>query len=435
MTKVKTIIVCAYALYPEIKSSEGIVNKNWIDIIAKNYQTLIVLASAKNQYFINNISKKNTITTNWKLKLLSKSLTNKKNLKSFVYKILDKLFLFSNKDVSFNQFLWSKIQYQTIKNSYNKLDRNTIFWVRIHPVFSIKPVLKFYKKQEIPFIININDPIEIISNNQVNYEEQIFLETINYAQCWTFPSQRLAKAISDKYKLDQNRCFVIPHAMPDVEILYKKTKSENQKLNFYYTGTFYKSAFSEMLCSELIKFFRSEESKKIEFTFILSQFDQDSLEWIKTNFPNSKILTKLSREQVLEITSDADCMLVLDSVLHQDLLKGKLIEAISQGIPVFAITYQDSVMDKVVNEYGSISSYQNVQNDISDKLSQMIQNISDDKWLENFYENRKTVLEKISEKNIAKITNQITEFALYRFLWQQKKLDGQPEIPKNSQWP
>ncbi|TRX16466.1 hypothetical protein FNW25_16685 [Flavobacterium franklandianum] len=58
MGNVNKIIVCAHCVYPQIISSEGIVNRNWFDILNQRYSNLELLSSEKsvkiikNKYFI-----------------------------------------------------------------------------------------------------------------------------------------------------------------------------------------------------------------------------------------------------------------------------------------------------------------------------------------------------------------------------------------------
>ena len=125
-------------------------------------------------------------------------------------------------------------------------------------------------------------------------------------------------------------------------------------------------------------------------------------------------------------------MFVVDSILHSELLKGKLIEALSFGVPVFAVTYQDSIMDKVVNTYGSISAYQNIEDDILNKMKLFVSNINNKEWLSTFYNQRTNALDKISEDYIADATNLVTTFAYQRFYKEQQETI---QAPKQLNWP
>lgn len=431
------IVVCAHSVYPHIQSSEGIVNRNWVDILCEKHGRIGLLSSEKSILIIN--SKELISINNNILKTFyywSKSPKN--SFAGLLYRILNKISLkvFNlPKESSLYEILWIKIQTKNILKISTSDIKDTVYWSRILPAFSILPILNVWKKKKIPFIININDPFQNNLKTGFTYDEKILMETVDKSQCWTFPSQRLAILMADKYNLDKNRCFVIPHAMRKQDKIYNSNKLVEEKLKLVYTGTFYKNAFTESFGIELMKFSISEEMKKVEFIFILSQYDDFSLQWINKNIPNAIIYTKLDRDKVLEITDKADCMLVIDSITHQDLLKGKLIEAISQGLPVLAVTYQNSVMDNVVKEYGGISSYQNIENDISNKLRGLVTNLENKKWLSEFYETRKRVMEKISEEYIARATIEISQFALERFLWQEGKSLKEPIVPINYDWP
>ncbi|SHM64672.1 glycosyltransferase family protein [Flavobacterium xanthum] len=437
MKKNHTIIVCSHDVYPHSKSSEGIVNRNWFDILSEKCTNLGLLSSEKSIKII-----KRTLLINVDNKVLKTlfywSKLPKNTFFGFLYRIINrislKLFTLSNES-SLYQILWVKIQTEKLLKISNSALENTVFWSRILPAFSILPIINVWNQKRIPFIVNINDPFQNNLKNDYSYDEKILIETVEKAQCWTFPSKRLATLMANKYNLDVNRCFVIPHAMREQDKIYDSKKVVKGKLKFVYTGTFYKSAFTDSFGTELIKFSLFKEINNVEFIFILSQYDDFSLQWIKKNIPKAIIHTKLDRDKVLKITADADCMLVIDSIMHKDLLKGKLIEAISQGLPILAVTYPNSVMDNVVKEYGGISSYQNIENDISDKLRNVVTNLESEIWRSDFCKKRRIVMEKISEENIAKATIEIAQYALERFLWMERKSKNEPIIPVNYNWP
>jgi hypothetical protein len=432
----QTIIVCSYDVYPHIRSSEGIVNRNWFDILSENQNNLALLSSDKSIKIIKN-NRLISVDNNVLKTLYYWSKLPKNTFLGFLYRIINrislKLFALS-KESSLYQILWVKIQTYYILRISNSLE-NAVFWSRILPAFSVLPVINAWNRKQIPFIVNINDQFQNNLKNGYSYDEKVFLETVDKAQCWTFPSKRLATFMASKYNLDVNRCFVIPHAMRQQDKIYDSIKLIKGKLKFVYTGTFYKSAFTDSFGIELVKFSLSEEINKVEFIFVLSQYDNFSLKWIKKNIPNAIIHTKLDRDNVLKITADADCMLVIDSIIHQDLLKGKLIEAISQGLPILAVTYPNSVMDNVVKEYGGISSYQNIENDILDKFRNVVNNLESGIWRSDFCEKRGVVMAKISEENIAKATIEITQYALERFLWKEGKSKMEPIAPVTYNWP
>jgi glycosyltransferase involved in cell wall biosynthesis len=431
------IIVSAYCLYPDHKSSEGIVNKNWIDIVNEDSEHIKVVSQKKilaidaNKNFYNRKSR----CLNILYKILKKP---KKNLLKISYSICNKIFkLFvKDKNLTLVNYLWVKKQTKQLNLLQNEVSNN-VYWGRILPLISLEPILNIYKKEKVPFIVNVNDPIVFNSDKgNSSQEEQVFINTINRAQCWTFPSQKLAAYFSEKYKLELSRCFVIPHAMRQQDILYGDyQKSINQKIKIIYTGTFYKSAFTKEFSEGLKRFCQLKESENIEFTFILSQYDNESIKWLKESIKDVKILTKLQREEVLEITSKANCVLVVDAITHSNLLKGKFVEAMSFGIPVLAVTYKNSVMDNVVREYGSFSAYQDVENDIFEKLKLANTMINSEKWNESFIMKRETVMAKISEESIQTTTQQIVAYAKNRFLWEKGELTIKPIAPSNCNWP
>jgi glycosyltransferase involved in cell wall biosynthesis len=221
--------------------------------------------------------------------------------------------------------------------------------------------------------------------------------------------------------------------MKKVNVLYVRDNTLKQ-INFLYAGTFYKSAFTNEFKEALSIFAGLEISQHVKFTFVLSQYDDDSVAWLKSTMPNVEIKLKLERPIVLELIKTSDCMFVVDSLLHKNLLKGKLIEAISYGIPVFAATYKNSVMDKVVKEYGGLSAYQDLEGDLLHKMKSLIFSIQSDKWLQTFYSQRSIVLDKISENAIVKSTKAVNDFAYCRFN-KIKKEKNSLSVLQELKWP
>lgn len=391
------IIILAYAVYPNIKSSEGIVNQNWIDIVSNN-NDLVVLDSESIQYYENNDFRSKEDFFLRRIKVISK---NKNTLSNFLYRLSNKIFklLIKHKEInSLHTSLWVKRQ----KNKIKKLDSvNAVFWARLLPTFSLLPLLQIYHERKIPIIVNVNDPLE----NDL-FAKEIILKSIPIVQSWTFPSSKLAKEFSEKYLIDFNKCFVIPHAMKEQKTLYQNS-FKKEKLNFLYTGTFYKGAFTETLIKQLNDFSSTELYKEVQFTFVLSQYNSDSLELLKRTLPDVRILTNRSREEVLKMIMDADCMLVVDAKEHVNLLKGKLAEAISFGVPVFSVSYKGSVMDEVVTKYGGFSSYQDSENQILVDLQHAVVNLKNANWNAVFLKNRINIMDYFSEKNILDLTEQV----------------------------
>ncbi|AUC82073.1 hypothetical protein [Lacinutrix sp. Bg11-31] len=426
---VNRIIVSAYSVHPDQKSSEAIVNKNWLDILYKKGSVLYVISAFNNYSFKGGVIK--LIKKHKTNALLYKTSKQNKGLGGLVYKVLNTL----NKTV-FNsnntllETIWVKKQSKILHNTITQED---VVWSRILPTLSIVPILNVYRKKPFPFIVNVNDPINagVFKQDNLDSHQAVFLKTKDIAQAWTFPSSKLADRMANNYNLDRQRCFVIPHAMQKVEKLYKRN-IEKQEVNFLYAGTFYKSAFTEEFKTSLITFNKLEVSQKVSFTFVLSQFDEESITWLKASIPNVILKFKLERTQVLELIKKSDCMFVVDSILHGELLKGKLIEALSFGVPVFGVTYPNSIMDKVVSSYGSVSAYQNKENDILNKMNFFVNNINNLEVLNAFYKQRTTVLDKISEDYIAEATQLVTTFAYNRF---NNKKEVSIKAPDQLNWP
>ncbi|MCG2611268.1 hypothetical protein LZZ90_07095 [Flavobacterium sp. SM15] len=429
----KNLVICAYSVYPEDRTSEGIVNKNWVDIInVDNVAPSVVLSSNKVVSVTQKSSGDYQVTNkpDFLLEKAKSALKSKKGVPGLLFRVLNWIFLrlsiFPKESNLFN-FIWISKQSKGLKQ-LSETDTEYVYWARILPTITLAPFLKIQKN--IPLVINVNDPVE-----NLDYCRNIFAHTKNSAQCWTFPSKRLSQKIAQQYDLDPARCFVVPHAMRKQQNIFMMKKSAGEKLRFLYTGTFYKSAFTNSFMDQLKNFGSDAFANQVEFVFVLSQYDDQSIEWLKEAIPNVVLFFNLTREEVFEEINQAHCMLVVDSQGHTDLLKGKLMEAISFGLPVFSISYQDSVMDKVVSEYGSFSAYQEIENDIFEKLKLAFVNLSDLNWCEQFYKQREIVMEKASEESIRKMTFQISEYAHQRFLHLQGKRDAMPQVLTHLNWP
>ena len=433
MKKTKKIIVCAYAVYPFIKSSEGIVNKNWIDILNKNLlksyyaSANMTIETSRTQSFF---SSENRILT-----FLYFCIKNpKSSVSGFLFRVLNIIhrnFLFNSANKSsLYEILWKKIQSYKLVRVLKSSPEDTICWVRLLPSMSFAPIVNAYKYQKIPIVINFNDPIE-----SCVAEHKFLIENLDIAQCYTFPSNRLLHTFVKQFDLDFKRCFVVPHAMLEQQKIFQGRNLNSLKMKFVYCGTFYKSAFSPQLKDALLQFSKTAEGQNVDFLFILSQFDDASKEWLQNTISSVKIITNVDRSEVLQICLSADCLLVIDAIGHDNLLKGKLVEAISLGMPIFAATYKNSVMDNLILEYGGIVAYQDEFDDVFCKLKQLSENLNDVVWIKNFIKNRTSVMQKISEKNIFKATSDIADYALTRFGWSETMIGTEPVAPSGYNWP
>jgi glycosyltransferase involved in cell wall biosynthesis len=405
----RKLIVIAYSIYPDYKSSEGIVNYNWIKILLKHTNNIVQISQKKSVDFVKNK------TVVFKVENYFYKAIKKESIVSYlVYKALNFLFCVLSSGNSLYNYLWINKTSRFLEKHYTS---DAVIWSRILPTNSLNSILSLHSKKQFPFVVNINDPIIISdkqngANNFLTAEEKTLLETRDIAQAWTFPSSKLADRMAAKYKLDRKRCFVVPHAItPFVDRYYRK----NDKIKILYTGTFYKSAFNQEFKHTLEQIKRHEVSEKLEFTFVLSQYNQESIEWLKETIPDVNLLFNLDRSDVLELLKSSDLMLVIDAESHIDLLKGKLVEAISYGVPIYTPTYKGSIMDKVTSKYGCNSSYLNIKGDSLKSLLEAIDNLDDNDWLTNFYNQREEVIEQFSEEKILKMTYDISEFAHNRF--------------------
>lgn len=418
MKKSYNIVVVAYAVCPEIKSSEGIVNANWIAVLEAgeiSVQLFSVHTSAKE-------------LRNYKNHSLVKNYTEAKS-KSFLPKVI---FRIKNKlrsnvyGVSYHLDVWRKNQ-QPLFNAIVEKD-NAVIWARLLPLEGLMLPLESSKTFDFPLVINVNDPV--VEDGSYPF----FSALISKTQCWTFPSFALASLTAAQYQLDITRCFVLPHAMMKQQMLYSKAAKITETLSVLYTGTFYKSAFTEELQRGLKAFCKSKAAASVSFTFILAQYDSQSIQWLEETIPNVKILKNLEREAVLKISSESDLMLVVDAATHTPLLKGKLAEAISLGMPVLGISYKESVMDSLLNAYGCYCAYQDEKGDVLSKLTLAIESLNNPTWQAGFEVSRMEVMDQFSEEEIRSRTKKITEFAAKRYQAQKNNLIV-PEASLINTWP
>lgn len=409
MDNYRKIIHIAFSLYPDHKSSEGIVNFNWSNILKKKSKNIVEISQKR---IVDHLMVQESVF-NFENTCYA-AVKKESYIGYFLYKIATVVFCRITRHRSLYEYLWIKKAASLLEKKY---DRGTVVWSRILPTNSLASILSLYKKRQFPFVVNVNDPIIATTkrgdiHHQLTDEENLFLKTKDITQAWTFPSSKLADNIAEKYKLDRDRCFVIPHAFTPFENRYYR---KNEKVKVLYTGTFYKSAFTDEFKNTLEKIQNHEISKKLEFTFVLSQYNKESIDWLKSTLPDVRLLFKLDRGEVLELLKESDLMLVIDAETHTDLLKGKLVEAISFGVPIYTPTYKGSVMDKVTKAYGCNSSYQDIEGDSFTQLMDILEKLEDREWLNNFYLKREKVIDKFSEEPILNMTYDITEFAYQRF--------------------
>lgn len=421
------LIVIAYSFYPEIKSSEGIVNFNWVEIL-KERSSRVQLLSVFTTVFRNEFDG----DANWTSEICAilknnyKNAKNPKGLEGLIYRLKNKL---SSNIYNVPRYLieWNKLQLPKLLDIL-KSTNYTVVWIRVLPEMSLILPFETFKKTDFPLIINCNDPI--IENEGAF---PFFTTLIPKTQCWTFPSLALRNKIAKRYHLDKERCFVLPHAMQHQKYLYQRN-TKNKKIKIVYTGTFYKNAFTNEFQNSLLKFNTSEAAIHVEFTFVLAQYDVESIIWLEESLDNVKIIKKLPRKDVLILTQQADIVLVVTAEMHSDLLLGKFAEAISFGVPILGVSYKNSVTDIVLSEYGTPCAYQNIKGDVYSKLLSLIQNINSPSWLSNFYNNRETVMMKFSEEQILESTNAVSTFAANRFnAIQQGTVIPKP--PQINNWP
>ncbi len=199
------LVVCAFCVYPDYPSSEGIVNKNWIEILKKEKVELSIMSLKQTEIVTKTSS--SILISNTFSNFIYKTLKSSNNsILNIFYRVANKIlvkFLSPKNPLTIFQRFWISQQSSRIKKfAYNEPD--FVFWSRILPIESLVPFFEAYKKVKFPLVVNINDPI-LLQNNKKRYQlEEDFLKgTATLAQCWTFPSSKLADYVSDKSSLDR----------------------------------------------------------------------------------------------------------------------------------------------------------------------------------------------------------------------------------------
>ena len=147
----RKLILIAYSVYPDYKSSEGIVNYNWINILLKYSNNIVQISQKKTIDFVHDK------TLFFKVENYFYKAIKKQSLFRFlVYKLLDLLFCFFSKDSSLYNYLWVNKASQLLNKHYTS---DAVIWARILPTNSLDAILRLYSKKHFPFIVNINDPV------------------------------------------------------------------------------------------------------------------------------------------------------------------------------------------------------------------------------------------------------------------------------------
>ena len=428
------LLIDAFAVYPETKSSEGIVNSNWIAILNKSEKKVSVISAFKGLGQDGQAEELALIKTVFTL-----SKKSAKTFGGFTFRLLQKMVLFGTGESNLFIRMWRKQHAQSL-STY--LDKNpfSLVWVRALPCHSLENILSIWQKKPFAFIVNINDPIDVETLEDITKsvpdtgDHRLLKRTHNCAQCWTFPSAKLATKISTLYGLDPKRCFVLPHASKDIDSKYS-FPSEVRNIRFIYSGTFYRSAFSKNVQEELRAFAQSSIGRKCDFLFLLSQYDNQSIEGLKSTFDKCTIKVGVTHEESLIHLQQSDCSIVIDGQMHSDLLKGKLTEAISFGIPILSITTANSAMDKLVVEYGGVSASPEHPGNIKEKLFAVCEQFQQPAQQKLFYDKRSEVISQLSEHLIQTKTNQLIEYAYKRFEWTINHQSPEPSIPELVQCP
>src|SRR5712664_1673996 len=97
-------------------------------------------------------------------------------------------------------------------------------------------------------------------------QNQFLLE---HAQAWTFPSRRLADIMIAAAGLDSNRCFIIPHLVPDAGSFRSDDETLADGRWVIYAGTFYASTFSEEIRAGIAHY--AQSGRRLRFLFVLKK--------------------------------------------------------------------------------------------------------------------------------------------------------------------
>ena len=102
------IIVTTYSVHPDQKSSEAIVNKNWLDILSKKGSALYVISAFNNYSFKKGAVK---LLKKHKANLLLYKASKSKGFSKLIYKLFNKLYkvIFSANN-TFQEVFWVKTQ-------------------------------------------------------------------------------------------------------------------------------------------------------------------------------------------------------------------------------------------------------------------------------------------------------------------------------------
>ncbi|WGK63803.1 hypothetical protein [Croceiramulus getboli] len=437
------LIVLAYSIYPEISSSEGIVNRNWLEALDNTEISSLIFSKLTTNCVTRDPLGMIVISSreDKKLKVLAQLSKNKKSvLANKIYKAANKIIqAFSRHNLSLNEYAWGRFQSSRLKKIASATNGNYPIWMRVLPGMSMLPIYMAIKHIDTPLLINFNDPFSLEDlNHSKAYKkyDSIVIQMRDRIQCYTFPSWPLALRIASRYNLDLEQCFVIPHATDfnDYGNLTKPLESD-RNIILSYAGTLYQSAFSEELSSAIAEHNGKIGTRFFELQFIISQYTSENLNWLKKNFSGLSIYKRLDRPDVLNKLKDSDIILIVESKDHKDLLKGKLVEAIALGKPIFCITSKASVTEKIALEYGGFVAYADEPETILEQLNLISKCLSDPKWVNEFNLKKERVREKLSNRNIAKKSLQILKFAADLYRWEKGILETRPDTPLLPRWP
>lgn len=308
------------------------------------------------------------------------SVTRKPFFKWFLITLIEKIsqklyFVFKN-NLKLNAFAHSKRSF--LLYNFLKKDKNKYDLVVGHTFATLYPTYLIAKKQNIPFIFDIEDyhPGEVISKDAKNEKKrrEFLMKTIlPKASYITYASPLIGEhSLKLLENYPQNKHCLINNSFSQSEFQFKENNSEKIKF-VWFSQNIAAGRGLELLVPELYKF-----KDKIELTLIGNLYQNFYDIFLKQYSEILKIEKPLPQKDLNLKLSDFDVGLAIElqsADFNRDICLTNKIFAYSQsGLFVFATDTQSQKLFISENQNIGIISNQNPEN-INEKLSKTIQNI------------------------------------------------------------
>ena len=222
---------------------------------------------------------------------------------------------------------------------------------------------KFSKETGVKLISNWNDPVvhiwpepytkdlswikKKLYNNFTN-------KIISHADINTFPSEDLKNYFLSFFKkLDEKKCHVIPH-IGFLSINIDKSFDETSSFKMCHAGNLSVERNPELIFQAIVKFISKNNNDTI--TVDLLGVANDNLLNLIKNYSlekNIKFIGSLPYMDALKEMSKYDVLLIIEADLKDGIfLPTKVIDYAQLGIPLLAITPNNSCVDKLIKKYG-----------------------------------------------------------------------------------